>query len=92
MPLNLEQMLKILSPVRPQQVRMASGLGSLAAMLRGGRQPAGQLLNQLYDSLAKRGVPLRQENGWTTMELPEGILNAIKNEGLLNYKRGGVVR
>lgn len=39
----------------------------------------------------KRGVPLRQENGWTTMDLPEGVLNAIKNDGLLNYKRGGPV-
>lgn len=51
-----------------------------------------QLSKQLYDPLAKRGVPLRQENGWTTMDLPEGVLNAIKNDGLLNYKRGGLVR
>jgi hypothetical protein len=50
------------------------------------------LAKQLYEPLAKRGVPLRQENGWTTMDLPEGILNAIKNEGLLNHKkRGGSV-
>jgi hypothetical protein len=50
-----------------------------------------QLSKQFYDPLSKRGVPLRQENGWTTMDLPEGVLNAIKNEGLLNYKRGGSV-
>jgi hypothetical protein len=50
-----------------------------------------QLGKQLYDPLAKRGVPLRQENGWTTMDLPEGILDAI-SKGLLNYRRGGVVR
>ncbi len=49
------------------------------------------LAKQLYEPLAKRGVPLRQENGWTTMDLPEGVLNAIKNDGLLNYKRGGRV-
>ncbi len=49
------------------------------------------LAKQLYAPLAKRGVPLRQENGWTTMDLPEGVLNAIKNDGLLNYKRGGPV-
>lgn len=51
-----------------------------------------RLGKELYDPLAKRGVPLRQENGWTTMDLPEGVLNAIKNDGLLNYKRGGLVR
>ena len=51
-----------------------------------------QLSKQLYDPLAKRGVPLRQESGWTTMELPEGVLEAIKRDGLLNYKRGGLVR
>jgi hypothetical protein len=51
-----------------------------------------QLRKQLYDPLAKRGVPLRQENGWTTMDLPEGILEAIKNQGLLNYKRGGLAQ
>lgn len=46
-PAQLAAMLKIISPVRPQAVRMASGLGSLAETLRGGTQPTGVLLNQL---------------------------------------------
>lgn len=46
-PAQLAAMLKIISPVRPQPVRMASGLGSLAETLRGGTQPTGVLLNQL---------------------------------------------
>ena len=50
---------KFLSPVRPQEVlarRAASPLADIAASLRGGRQPAGQLQAQL---LGKPGVKLK---------------------------------
>lgn len=77
-----------LSPVRPKQVRMASGLGDIATTLRGGVQ----LGKQLYEPLARRGVSWRQDNGWTSLDLTDGILKAIKDNGLLNYKRGGHVR
>ena len=46
-PLTVAKMLEVLSPVRPAQLRMSSGLGNLAATLRGGTQPANQLLTQL---------------------------------------------
>lgn len=51
-----------------------------------------RLVKELYAPLAKRGVPFRTENGWTTMELPEGVLEAIRKDRLLDYKRGGLVR
>lgn len=50
---------KFLSPVRPQEVlarRAASPLADIAASLRGGRQPAGQLQAQL---LGRPGVKLK---------------------------------
>ena len=104
---SLEQMLSILSPIQPKQIRSAeAGAPSVSfpsaeriASVRSKQQLPffrdvydKQLSKQLYDPLAKRGVPLRQENGWTTMDLPEGILEAIKRQGLLNYKRGGLAQ
>lgn len=44
---SLDRLLKIVSPIRPQELRVTSGLGALAQTLRGGQQPAGQLLKQL---------------------------------------------
>ena len=46
---------------------------------------------QLYRPLQAKGVPLVQDWGWTTVELPPDLVEAIKGGKLLDYKQGGTV-
>ena len=46
-PSAIARLLKILSPVRPAPLRMASSLPEIAQTLKGGKQPVSQLIQQL---------------------------------------------
>lgn len=52
-----------------------------------------QLPKDLFEPLSARGVPIRMQDGWARVELPENVRRAIREStGILNYKRGGLAQ
>lgn len=51
-----------------------------------------ELDKTLYSPLQEMGVPVYNDNGWMTMELSPQMRKKILEGGLLQYKRGGLVK